>query len=364
MSQRKSLNSKMEKQPMKHYIGLDVSMKETSICIVNEKGKVVYEGKEKTDPSLLTHHLKNKNLKIEKIAMESGSLSHYLISEMQKLGLSVTCVDARQMSKVLSVKVNKTDRNDARGIAEALRSGYYREVALKSQKNVETSTVLGSRRMLVQQKVSLKNGIRGFLKTYGICVPVKGKRCFLQKVRDVLEEQPSYIQKSVEALLTSFEKLDSEIIGLEKMIKELAKDDEDVKLLITIPGVGIITALSFKVAIDDPSRFQDSRNVGAYLGMTPKQYSSGETHRQGGISKCGNPAVRSLLVEAGTVMLTRTKVWCKPKAWAFKLARKKGTKKAAVALGRKLGVIMHRMLVTREKFRLGDPEEEQGKKAA
>jgi transposase len=174
----------MEKQPMKHYIGLDVSMKETFICIVNEKGKVVYEGKEKTDPSLLTYHLKNKNLEIEKLAMESGSLSHYLISEMHKLQMPVICVDARQMSKVLSVKVNKTDRNDARGIAEALRCGYYREVALKSQKNVEINTVLGCRRMLVQQKVSLKNSIRGFLKTYGICVPVKGKRCFLQKVKE------------------------------------------------------------------------------------------------------------------------------------------------------------------------------------
>lgn len=354
----------MEKQPVKHYIGLDVSMKETSICIVNEKGKVIYEGKEKTDPSLLTNHIQKKNLMIDKIAMESGSLSHYLITEMKKLGLLVTCVDARQMSKVLSIKINKTDRNDARGIAEALRCGYYREVALKSQKNVETNTVLGSRRMLVQQKVSLKNGIRGFLKTYGISVSVKGKRNFIQKVREVLEEQPAYIQKSIEALLISFEKLDHAITDLEKMIKELAKEDEDVKLLITVPGVGILTALSFKVAIDDPSRFKDSRQVGAYLGMTPKQYSSGEMHRQGGISKCGNSAVRSLLVESGVVMLTRTKVWCKPKAWAFKLARKKGTKKASVALGRKLAVIMHRMLVTREKFHLGDQEERQEKKAA
>lgn len=349
---------------MKHYIGLDVSMKETSICIVNEQGKVIYEGREKTDPTLLIQHIQKKNLKIDKIAMESGSLSHYLISEMQKLGLSVICMDARQMSKVLSVKINKTDCNDARGIAEALRCGYYREVTLKSQKNVETNTVLGSRRMLVQQKVGLKNGIRGFLKTYGVCIPVKGGKCFLQKVRDVLMDYPPYVQKSVEALLTSYEKLASEISTLDKMIKELAEDDEDVKLLTTVPGVGLITALSFKVAIDDPNRFKDSRQVGAYLGLTPKQYSSGEVSRQGGISKCGNAAVRSLLVEAGTVMLTRTKAWCKPKAWAFKLARKKGTKKAAVALGRKLGVIMHRMLVTREKFRFGDPEEKKEKKAA
>jgi transposase len=349
---------------MKHYIGLDVSMKETSICIVNEKGKVIYEGKEKTDPALLTDHIQKRNLLVEKIAIESGSLSHFLVSEMQKREMPVICVCSRQMAKVLSVRINKTDRNDARGIAEALSKGYYREVALKSQKNVERSTILGSRRMLVQQKVSLKNGIRGFLKSYGITMPVKGERCFLQKVRDAIIEYPSYIQKSVEALLSSFEKLDIEIALLEKTIKELAKDDEDIKLLTTVPGVGIITAMSFLAAINDPSRFQDSRQLGAYLGLTPKQYSSGELHRQGGISKCGNPTMRALLVEAATVMLTRTRVWCKPKAWAFKLSRKKGTRKASVALGRKLAVIMHRMLVTREKFHFGDTEEKQEKKAA
>ena len=322
------------------------------------------EGKEKTNPALLVSWIKNKNLEIDKIAMESGSLSHYLISEIQKLEMLVICVDSRQMARVLSVKVNKTDRNDARGIAEALRCGYYREVALKSQRNVEINTVLGSRRMLVQQRVSLKNGIRGFLKTYGIVISEQGKRSFIQKVRDEMHDYPVFIQKSVEALLTSFEKFSDEIKELDGILKEIAKEDDDVKLLTTVPGVGMITALSFKVAVDDPQRFHNSRQVGAYLGLTPTQYSSGEVHRQGGISKCGNPAVRALLVEAGIVMLTRTKIWCKPKAWAFKLARKKGTKKAAVALGRKLAVIMHRMLISREKFCLGDSVDKEEKQAA
>jgi transposase len=354
----------MEKQPIKHYIGLDVSMKETSICIVNEKGKVVYEGKDKSDPACLTQHIQKKGLMIEKVAMESGSLSHWLVAEIRKLDIPIICVDARQMSRVLSVNVNKTDRNDARGIANALRCGYYREVSLKSQKNVEINTLLSSRKLLVEQRVSLKNGIRGMFKAYGICVSVKGKKCFTEKVREILAGQLHYIKTGIEALLDSFENLDSKIKELDKVIKEIGKEDEDVKLLTTIPGVGVITALSFKVAIDNPARFEDSRQVGAYLGMTPKQYSSGEVHRQSGISKCGNPRMRALLVEAGIVMLTRTKVWCLPKAWAFKLARKKGTKKAAVALGRKLAVIMHRMLVTREKFRFSDPEEQKEKKAA
>lgn len=199
---------------MKYYIGLDVSMKDTLICIVDEKGKVIYEGKEKTDPSLLTHHIKSKDLTIDKIAIESGSLSHWLISEMQKLQMPVICVDSRQMAKVLSVRINKTDRNDARGIAEALRCGYFRDVTLKDQKNVEINTILGSRKLLIQQQVNLKNGIRGLLKAYGICLATKGKRSFVQKVREEFRGLVSFAQKSIEALLASFEKLDAEIVTL------------------------------------------------------------------------------------------------------------------------------------------------------
>lgn len=349
---------------MTHYIGLDVSMKETSICIVTEKGKLVYQGTEQTNPSLLAKHIQERNLVIEKIGIESGSMSHWLVSGMQKLGLPAICIDARQMSKVLSVKVNKTDKNDAQGIAEAMRCGYYREVSLKTQSNVEAATLLAARKMLVQHKVDLKNGIRGLLKTYGICISAKGKKSFLDKVKDILIQQMPYVQLSIEALLKAIVTIEIEIAALDKAIKELASGDADVRLLMTVPGVGVITALSFKVTIGDPVRFQDSRQVGAYLGLTPKQYSSGEMHKQGSISKSGNTAMRSLLVEAGIVMLTRTKSWCKPKAWALKLSRKKGTKKAAVALGRKLAVIMHRMLITREIFHMGSPEKQEDKKVA
>jgi transposase len=293
---------------MTHYIGLDVSMKETSICIVTEKGKIVYEATEQTNPSLLAKHIRGCNLVIEKIGIESGSMSHWLVSGMQKVGLPAICIDARQMSKVLSVKVNKTDKNDAQGIAEAIRCGYYREVSLKTQSNVEASTLLAARKMLVRHKVDLKNGIRGLLKTYGVCIPVKGKKSFLDKVKDILIHEMHYIQLSIEALLKAIVIIEVEIATLDKAVKELASADADVKLLMTVPGVGVITALSFKVTIDDPARFQDSRQVGAYLGLTPKQYSSGEMHKQGSISKSGNTEIRSLLVEAGIVDAYENKV--------------------------------------------------------
>ncbi|MBS0655057.1 MAG: IS110 family transposase [Verrucomicrobia bacterium] len=160
------------------------------------------------------------------------------------------------------------------------------------------------------------------------------------------------LQEAIEAVLAIYEALEVQIRPLENRLTAIAKRDEDTKLLMTISGVGVITALNFKVTIGDPKRFEASRKVGAYVGMTPKQYSSGERERQGGISKCGCKQTRSLLVEAAVVLLTRTKKWSKLKAWGFKIFRKHGIKKAAVAVGRKLAVIMHRMLITREIFRI------------
>jgi transposase len=348
---------------MKHYIGLDVSMKETSICVVDEIGKIVYEGNEISDPERLARQIQALNLDIEKAAIESGSISHWLVSQMQALGIPVVCVDARHMSTILSVNINKTDRNDARGIANALRGGLYREVHLKSQLATEVCTILTARKALVNQRTKLKNVARGLLKGYGVRLSITGVNNFSEKVLEILAPLPLAAQIAIEAILKGFQALDEQIVKLEKQIRKEAQNDPDVRLLMTIPGVGPITALSFKATIGEPSRFQDSRDIGAYLGMTPLQYSSGETEKFGRISKRGKSATRCLLYEAAIVMLTRTKLWSKPKAWALKILRKKGMKKAAVALGRKLAVIMHRMLITKQAFKLGDPLEEKIKVA-
>jgi transposase len=339
---------------MKHYIGLDVSMKETCICVVDEAGRIIYEGNEKTDPKLLAIKVKEKAPLIEKVALESGSLSNWLITELEKEGLPAICVDARHMAAVLSTNPNKNDRNDARGIAQAVRAGYIREVSIKSQTNVDISVMLSARKMLVGQRRSQKNTIRGLLKSYGIRIQTSGSQLFIKLVREKIVDLPLTCQLSIKALIAIYELLDREISALNNHLEAIAEADEEAKLLMTIPGVGVITALSFKTVIRNPGRFGNSRDVGAYLGMTPREYSSGESQRKGRISKCGHGQMRSLLVEAATVMLTRTKSWSKPKAWALKIAKKKGMKKAAVALGRKLSVIMHRMLITKEKFKFGE----------
>jgi transposase len=351
---------------MSYYVGLDISMKETVICIVNDKGEVVHRGKSKTDPEKIAYHL-NKvtktNQKIEKIGLESGCLSYWLVDELQKLGLKTICIDARKMATLLSVQVNKTDANDAQGIAEAMRCGMYKEVCQKSQQAIELGTLLQCRRTLVQQRVQLINSIRGFLKTYGIRLGSCGGKEFPGKIRALLPGMLMLAREGIESLVNCYEKLSEEIKRLDGKIEAVAKEDEDVQRLMTVPGVGIITAMSFKIEIDDPQRFKKSKDVGAYLGMTPRQYSSGETKRQGRISKCGSSEVRSLLTEAGLVCLTRTKKWSKVKAWGLKIMRKHGAKKAAVAIGRKLAVIMHRMLIEKTDFVYGEEKKKDAKAA-
>ncbi|MBS0635393.1 MAG: IS110 family transposase [Verrucomicrobia bacterium] len=336
---------------MQHFTGLDVSMKETSICIVDEKGKVVFETCVETQPLAIYQALKGTLLPIEKIGVESGSLSHWLVTELLELKLPVLCVDSRQMGVLLSLKINKTDKNDAKVIANAMRTANYHEVKLKSQQAVEISTLLTARATLVQQRTALKNTVRGMIKLFGIRIKSRGNKSFVEATRTAIKELGVSVKEAVETLLLMFEVLETQIIPLEKSLIRIAKADEDVLLLMSIPGVGVLTALSYKIALGDPSRFDKSSKVGAYLGMTPRQYSSGEIEIQGRISKCGSKSTRALLVGAANILLTRSKKWSKLKTWGLKLMRKKGKAKAEVAVGRKLSVIMHRMLITREPFR-------------
>jgi transposase len=346
---------------MKHYVGLDVSMKETFICIQDEQGKMIHQGKAKTTPEQIADYLKKFKLPLEKVGLESGSLSHWLTEGLRALEIPAICIDARKMAAVLSVQVNKTDKNDAKGIAEAMRCGIYREVIQKSQEAIAIGTLMSSRRLVVTQKVQITNAVRGLLKTHGIRLGPCGDKSFSQKVKDKIGAQDILVKDSIEALLSCFEKMKEELRKLTYHIEEIARENEEIKRLTTIPGVGIITAVSYKIEIDDPKRFKNSRAVGAYLGMTPKQYSSGETKKQGRISKSGSNETRFLLNEAATVMLTRSQKWSKLKAWGLKIQRKHGFKKACMAVGRKLAVIMHRMLMDKTDFVYGEPKEKEVK---
>ena len=341
---------------MKHDVGLDVSMKKTSVCIVDEQGKIVHESEVKTEPALLADAIRKTGLEIELVGFESGSLGHYMLRGFREQAIPAVCIDARKMSVILSVRVNKTDKNDARGIADALRTGTYSPVHEKPQEAVDRSAVLAMRRFQINQRKDIKNHVRGILKTYGIRLGSIGPKKFSQAVKVQTESHcDPFVREAIEGLLEQFDLLTKIIEKLDQKLLMVARSDKKTRLLMTAQGVGPITALTYRAEIFNPDRFIKSRTVGAYLGMTPKQYSSGETIKQGRISKCGSKELRALLTEAGVVLLTRSKKWSKLRAWGLKIMRKKGLKKASLAVGRKLAVILHRMLVEDKEFVWGEP---------
>jgi transposase len=322
--------------------------------VLNEQGKTVHEGSENTDPHLIADYLSKLGLEKMSIGFESGSLTPYLLTGFKERAIDAICMDARKLSPILALKINKTDKNDARGIAEALRAGMYTRVHCKPEEAINRAILLTARRTLVEQQTDLKNSVRGLLKGYGIRLGSISAKKFSAAVMKQIEGHQEIVSLSIKCLLDVFDKVVEEIGKIDKKMIEIASQDKEVCRLMTIPGVGAVTALTYKAEIFDPSRFKTSRAVGAYIGMTPKQHASGETQRQGKTSKCGSKELRFLLVEAGVVIVTRSKKWSKLKAWGLKIMKKKGLKKAAVAVGRKLAVIMHRMMVEEKDFIYGE----------
>lgn len=344
---------------MDHYVGLDVSLKTVFICILNEKGKIIKEEELASTPESIGGFLKGTGLTIAKIGLESGNLTHYLKKGLQEMGYEVACMEARKMAAILATIINKTDKNDARGIAEALRVGHYKECVHRTDASIETRTLLHGRQTLVQERSHLTTSIKGHLKVYGIKLGKGTGKNFRTGVEQAITELNPRVKKVIDSLLNVLEVLEKEIKELDRLVKEAGKDDEQVQLLQSMDGIGPITALAFKAEIDNSKRFENSKDVAAYLGLTPSQYSSGEVFRQGGISKQGSKQVRCLLVEAATVLLMRCKTWSKLKAWGLKLLRKKGKKKAIIAVARKMAVILHRMLITGKEFERTDKKTEQ-----
>ena len=277
---------------MKYFVGLDVSMKNTSICIVDTEGKIVYETTASTDPHILADTIEKTGFKSELVGFESGSLSHYLLQGFRERALSAVCMDARKMSAILSVRVNKTDKNDARGIADALRTGTFSRVHEKPQEAIDRGAILSMRRCLVSQRTDIKNHIRGILKTYGIRLGSVGPAKFTETVKQRIQQIDPLVQKIMTGSLEIFDLLTKQLSRIDQELLQLARADNEVKLLMTAHGVGPIIALTYKAEIHDAHRFSNSRAVGAYLGMTPTQYSSGETSKQGRISRCGSSELR------------------------------------------------------------------------
>jgi transposase len=337
---------------MKQYVGLDVSQKETSVCVVNETGQIVFEGKAKSNPNALTELLRKRAPDAERVGFETGAMSSWLWHELRRVDLPVVCIDARHAHAALSVRMNKSDQNDARGLAELVRVGWYREVNVKSEESQRIRAILVARSRLVSIRRDIENQVRSMIKEYGLVFPRAIALPFRKKVSELLggEHQLSAV---IEPLLAIHEQVCQQQGKLDNQVRQLARSDEISRRLMTVPGVGVVTALTFRHTIDDPSRFRSASTVGAYLGLTPRRNQSGDTDTNGKISRWGDRLLRTYLFEAATVLLYRTKKWCSLKAWGMKLAKRVGMKKAKVAVARKIAVILHCIWVDGTSFEWG-----------
>lgn len=340
---------------MKHYVGLDVSQKETSVCVVDEAGTMVFEGKAKSEPGALTAMIRKRAPFAERVGFETGAMASWLWHELKRVGLPVVCIDARHANAVLSVRINKSDQNDARGLAELVRIGWYREVRVKSEESQTIRSILVVRARLVGIRRDLENQVRSMLKEYGLLFSRAIGSRFRQHVLELLLEDHA-LRPIIAPLLAIHEQVCRQQKKLDDEIRRLALADETTRRLMTVPGIGVVTALTFRHTIDDPSRFRSGAAVGAYLGLTPRRRQSGETDMNGRISRWGDRLLRTYLFEAASVLVHRTQKWSALKAWGVRLMKRIGGKKAKVAIARKIAVILHCIWVDGTVFEWGQPK--------
>jgi transposase len=329
---------------MDHYAGIDVSLECSSICVVDANGKIVREGKVASEPEALIAWLRSAGLSLARIGLEAGPLSQWLYAGMREAGLAVELLETRHVRDAFKAMPVKSDRNDARGIAQLMRLGWFRPVHCKSKTAQETRALLTARKLVQSKLRDIEASLRGTLRGFGLKVGATTPRRFAARIKELVAGHPT-LEVVAEALLAAHAVLLREFNGFERRMRTMARHDAKAQLLMSTPGVGAIVGLTVASAIDDPARFKSSKQVGAHFGMTPKKYQSGETDYTGRISKNGDKGVRTALFEAAHVILTRPVKGSALKGWAMRLAKRAGVKKAKVALARKLAVIMHRMLV-------------------
>jgi transposase len=335
---------------MAYFAGLDVSVKETSVCIVDDAGKIVQEARVASEPEALLQVLTNTIYRFKRVGLEAGPLSQWLYSVLAEAGLPVICVETRHMRAMLKAQINKTDRNDARGIAQMMRVGLYRAVHVKTLRSQKLRMLLTHRKLLQSKAIAIENDLRATLRNFGLKVGMVGTVKFEARIKELVENLPD-LAVLVQPLLIVRQVVREQLGILHRRLLAIVQDDDVCRRLMTIPGVGPVVALTYRVTVDVPARFRNSKAVGAVFGLTPSKYQSGQNERSGGISRCGDEMMRMMLYEAAQSMLLRSAKWSWLKAWAMKIARHRGIKKAIVALARRLAVIMHRMWVDGTEFR-------------
>jgi transposase len=344
------LNNWSRSPAMDLFVGLDVCVRTTSVCIMDATGRILKESKVETEPDAIGALLHSISDHYKRVGLEAGPLSQWLYSGLAAAGYPVICVETRHMKAALSAQINKTDRKDARGIAQMMRVGLYKPVHVKTIRSQEIRMLLTARRFVQTKIVDVENNLRGLLRNFGLKVGIVARLKFDQRILDLLE-QSRHLRLTIEPLLEVRRVLREQYQRLHKAMEQMAEADEVCQLLMTAPGVGSMVALSFRAGVDEPARFVRSRSVPAHFGLTPTRYQSGEIDQGRGISKCGDPGIRWALVEAAGVLLRISKKSSPLREWGLEVAKRRGMPKAIVAVARRLAVILHRMGIDNVPYR-------------
>src|SRR6476469_6050952 len=337
---------------MEHYAGIDVSLQQSSVCVVDATGRIIREAKVASEPEALVRFFRELGLPLARVGQEAGPLSQWLHAGLTGAGYEAVLLETRHVKAALSAMSVKTDRKDARGIAQLLRMGWYRPVHRKSPPAQEVRALLVGRKLLQGKLLDVELSIRGILRGFGLKVGEVSKGRFAARVRELVAGH-EMLEAVIAAMLQARDGLQTEFMRLHRRMLAIVRGDAICRRLMTVPGVGALVAVTFKTAVDDPGRFRTAKAVGAHFGLTPKRYQSGETDVTGGISKVGDAMVRAALYEAANVMLTRAGRFSTLKRWALEVAKRRGARRAKVALARKLATVLHRLWADGSESRFG-----------
>lgn len=330
-----------------NYCGVDLAGKSSAICIADKEGDDFAECEVATDEECFGKLF--EKLAPTRCLLEASPLAEWAARTIEAHGHEAVIIDPRKAKAVVQTK-KKTDKLDARNLALMARSGWYSAVHRKSPEARLSRTLLGSRRGLVKTALAMSSRIRGLLRAHGIKLGAVSESEFVGRVREVAQGRCKQLWPMLRPLCAVYLLARKEAEALRKGIKKATGRDELCRRLMTVPGIGPLTAQAFVATIDDPSRFEDGEKVASYLGLVPSVHQSGETEYRGRITKDGDDLLRWLLVEAAHVLLTRTKKWCRLKAWGVRLSRKKGHGKARVAVARKLAMLLHQLWISGKEF--------------
>ncbi len=338
---------------MRYYIGIDVSLKSTHICVLDAERSVIWRGVCDTHPGMIFDKVKCWHDDIELLGLETGSLTPWLYHGLKRLGLPVVCMDARRASDAVKARAEKTDRADAQALAEMLATGWYSEVHVKSEESHRIKALLGARDQLVRVKRQLYGQIRGLLRPFGIKIASRqGTKRFDEAVR-MATNNDDLLYGSMSALLEALAAIEMQVAAMDTLVRAIVQKSKPCWHLTSVPGVGPITALAFMATIEDPDRFSSNRDVGSYLGLTPRRYQSGERDITLGISRQGDAMARHYLYEAANCLLTTVRSRSALKSWGLGLVKRLGAKKARTALARKLAVVLLRLWKSETHFEAG-----------